>query len=261
MNRILVVDDENISRVTMTEILRLEGYQVDSANSGEEAVQRLLLTPYDLLLLDLRMPGMGGMGVMRTTVDSFPDMKVIVMTAYGSLDSAIQALRYRAYDYLLKPISPENVVRSVRNAFTDQTPAVEIDDVEKRSEPTGQGRSLVFRVRNGVVIDCVKRTVVWGGQTIYLTPTEARLMGILFDRYARVVTHTELVVLTQGYQVDREEAAKILRPVMSRLRHKLTVIPGAEDWIRNVRGSGYIAEIDYRKAMSARVDPGGSGAG
>jgi len=75
-----------------------------------------------------------------------------------------------------------------------------------------------------------------------LTPTEARLLKVLFTRRNEMVSHTELVYLIQGYRIATEDAAKILRPVVSRLRQKLSAVPEWDDRIKNVRGAGYVLE-------------------
>ena len=92
-------------------------------------------------------------------------------------------------------------------------------------------------------MDLNKRTITWDDGGISLTPTEARLLGVLIQQKGQMMSHAELVHLCQGYRVDNEEAAKILRPVVSRLRQKMNGIPGWTEWIKNVRGSGYVIEL------------------
>jgi DNA-binding response OmpR family regulator len=89
-----------------------------------------------------------------------------------------------------------------------------------------------------------KRQISWQQGSLSLTPTEARLLRALFDRKNEMVPHTELVFLIQGYQIETEEAAKILRPVVSRLRQKMGEVPGWGDRIKNVRGAGYVLELN-----------------
>ncbi len=87
-----------------------------------------------------------------------------------------------------------------------------------------------------------KRVITNGVTTIHLTLTEARLFGVLWQRRNELASHIELVYLTHGYQVNAEEASKILRPVVSRLKKKLSAFDGGEQWIKNVRGTGYTME-------------------
>jgi DNA-binding response OmpR family regulator len=239
MAKILIVDDEEIARLTLAEILRLEGYEIQSVNNGEAAVEALNKDNFDLMILDLKMAGMGGMDVLRAVVDKMPELSVIVLTAYGTIDTAIQAIRYRVHDYLLKPVSPEQVLESIENALAEKEKAK-----VNLSESLKAGRDIHGPLPGGVTLSWDKRQIAWEKGSLSLTPTEARLLKILFDRRNEMVAHSELVYLIQGYRIDSEEAAKILRPVVSRLRQKLAVVPDWGERIKNVRGAGYVLEID-----------------
>jgi len=94
MTRVLIVDDEDIARISLAEILRLEGYSIKAVGSGEAAVEILKNEPFDVMVLDLKMPGMGGIDVLRVLVDTLLELKVIVLTAHGSMDSAIEACAF-----------------------------------------------------------------------------------------------------------------------------------------------------------------------
>ena len=238
MAKILIVDDEEIARLTLAEILRLEGYEIKTVSSGEAAVETLRCEPFDLMILDLKMGGMSGMDVLKAVVDSLPDLSVIVLTAHGTIDSAIQAIRYRVHDYLLKPVTPEQVLASIEEALKRKSRgghSIAEDSVS---------RGKVEGLPGGALLAWDKRQISWGTGYLSLTPTEARLLRILFDRKNEMVPHSELVYLIQGYRIDTEEAAKILRPVVSRLRQKLAGIPEWGDRIKNVRGAGYVLEIN-----------------
>ncbi len=239
MAKILIVDDEDVARLTLAEILRLEGYEIQSVSNGEAAVEALRCEPFDIMVLDLKMAGMSGIDVLRTVVDKLPELSVIVLTAYGTIDTAIQAIRYRVHDYLLKPVSPEQVLESIENALNKKQAS--------KSEPGDGGkgsRSKVDALPGGLLLSWDKRQVSWEKGSLSLTPTEARLLKILFERKNEMVAHSELVYLIQGYRIDSEEAAKILRPVVSRLRQKLSGVPTWGDRIKNVRGAGYVLEIE-----------------
>ncbi len=233
MTRVLIVDDEDIARISLAEILRLEGYTIKAVESGEAAVDILRKEPFDVMVLDLKMPGMSGIDVLEAIDEEAGEMKVIVLTAHGSMDTAIQAIRYRVHDYLLKPVMPENIVRCIENAVTRTE--------EERDLPASQPK--IFRLPGGAMLDCSRREITWDGGMVNLTPTESRLMEVLYELSGQVITHSDLVHACQGYRVDNEEAAKILRPVVSRLRQKLVVLPGWNEWIKNIRGAGYVLEM------------------
>lgn len=236
MAKILIVDDEEIARLTLADILRLEGHTIRAVGSGEAAVAALREGEYDVMVLDLRMPGMGGLDVLRVVIDQSEYLQVIVLTAHGSMDTAIQALRFRVHDYLLKPVSPQQILASISKAIDRRN--------EMLAEKAGKGRfAYMHDLPGGASMDLNKRVITWMDGSINLTPTEARLLGVLIGQVGEMMTHAEIVQHCQGYRVDNEEAAKILRPVVSRLRQKLNVVPGWGDWIQNVRGSGYVLEL------------------
>ncbi|MEZ4318165.1 MAG: sigma-54 dependent transcriptional regulator [Myxococcota bacterium] len=110
---ILVVDDEAVLRNNLARYLRLQGYEVETAGSGEEALAALESTTFRLVLTDLRMPGMDGLALIRHLQTEHPDALTVLMTAYASVDSAVEALRVGASDYLLKPIALDALGRKV----------------------------------------------------------------------------------------------------------------------------------------------------
>ena len=114
---VLVVDDQTSIRESMRITFRREGYAVDEAESGEQALQRLVTTPYDLLITDLRLTGMNGLELLNRTKESFPDTEVVVMTAYGTIEGAVEAIKAGAYDYLTKPFQPEELILVARRAL------------------------------------------------------------------------------------------------------------------------------------------------
>ncbi|HTP51351.1 MAG TPA: sigma-54 dependent transcriptional regulator [Anaeromyxobacteraceae bacterium] len=115
--RILVVDDQRNMRVTTAFVLRQAGYEVAEAEDGAAAIQRVAGEPFDVVLTDLRMGEVDGMEVLRSVVELSPLSQVIVMTAYGSIDSAVEAMRLGAYDYISKPFKEEELRVRVERAL------------------------------------------------------------------------------------------------------------------------------------------------
>ena len=107
--RILVVDDELVIRESLTGWLQRDGYHVQNVSSGEKAIDLLKTKSFDLLLLDIQMDGISGMDVLKHVKEHYPDIDVIMITAFGSIPSAVQAMKYHAFDYLLKPFDPEEL--------------------------------------------------------------------------------------------------------------------------------------------------------
>jgi two-component system, NtrC family, response regulator AtoC len=106
---VLVVDDQAAIRESMVITFRREGYSVASAESGEEAIELLLRKPFDLVVTDLRLTGINGIEVLKQSKELFPDTEVVVMTAYGTIEGAVEAIKAGAYDYLTKPFQPEEL--------------------------------------------------------------------------------------------------------------------------------------------------------
>jgi two-component system response regulator AtoC len=113
---VLVVDDEESMRHLLTVILRDHGYDVRAVGSGEDALKELAARDYDLVLSDLRMPHMDGLALLRRALETRPDLTFIVMSAYGTHDTAIEAMKAGAYDYVWKPFKPDEVVLVLRKA-------------------------------------------------------------------------------------------------------------------------------------------------
>lgn len=114
--RILVVDDEQHVRSSLAIWFREEGYQVSIAESGKEALEIATREPPDILLVDIKMPGMDGLELQRKMRELLPEATVILMTAYAAVDTAVQALKDGAYDYIVKPFDPDELSRLVRKA-------------------------------------------------------------------------------------------------------------------------------------------------
>lgn len=115
--RILVIDDEENIRETLSEFLSLTGYEVDTACNGAEGLDRLGRDSYDLVLSDLKMPGVDGIAVIEWVKETQPDLPVLVMSGHATVDSTIRALRLGAYDYLLKPFSLDEIERTIENCL------------------------------------------------------------------------------------------------------------------------------------------------
>jgi len=237
---LLVVDDEPITRQSLTDILRLEGYTVHSVPNGEAAVDFVRMYSVDLIVLDLRMPGMGGMEVMRALSQLSQDTEIILLTAHGSMETAVDALRHRIHDYLLKPASPKQVLESIERGLTRR--AVKLAQrIEGTSELSDFSPHTV-QFSDGTVVDTARRIVERGDAVVQLTLSEGHLLKVFVENPGRVFSHRELILLVQGYEVSQQEAQEILRPLVSRLRNKISNFPAIYDHIVSVRGTGYLLD-------------------
>jgi DNA-binding response OmpR family regulator len=242
-SNILVVDDEPVARQSLTDILRLEGFSVNSVPNGQAAVEYVRTNPVELIVVDLRMPGMDGLEVIQVVNQISPETEVILLTAFGTTETAIQALRLRVHDYLLKPAPPAQVVSSVKKGLIRREARLKARGGGISSLDVDEGISE-FSLKDGTRIDLSRRQIRRKDQMIHLTPAEGRLLKVLIENPGRVYSHRELVLLVQGYDTSQREAPEILRPLVSRLRHKLEPFSALSDRIISVRGTGYLYESD-----------------
>jgi len=121
--RILVVDDELVVRDSLKEWLEVEGYAVDMAASGSEALAKLDEKPFHLMLLDIKMPGMDGVEVLQKARESHDAVQVLMMTAYATVETAVEAMKIGALDYLVKPFDPETLIPMVTRIYEDSRSA------------------------------------------------------------------------------------------------------------------------------------------
>lgn len=115
--RVLVIDDEEIVRISCLRTLQPEGYEVKVVQSGAEGIKILEKETFDLVLTDLKMPDMDGIEVLRRVKEGWPDAEIIIITGYGTVGSAIQAMKFGAFDYLEKPFTPQDLLLVVSRAL------------------------------------------------------------------------------------------------------------------------------------------------
>lgn len=118
MKKILVIDDEPIVRTSCIRSLSPEGYEVKSASSGKEALELLEKESFNLVLLDLKMPDMDGIEVLKKIKDTWPDTKVVMITGYSTVETAVKTLKLGAFSYLEKPFTPDTLLETAREAFS-----------------------------------------------------------------------------------------------------------------------------------------------
>jgi len=114
--RILIIDDEESFRHMLSVILIKEGFEVETASNGEEGIQKSLASPFNQILCDIRMPRMDGLEFLREIKKTAVDATIIIMSAYGTLDIAIEAMKLGAYDYISKPFKPDEIILTLRKA-------------------------------------------------------------------------------------------------------------------------------------------------
>jgi DNA-binding response OmpR family regulator len=246
--RLLVVDDEETIRIVVADALQNQGYSVQTAASAAEALRVCETAVFDLALIDLKMPGtMDGLGLLGELRRRWPKIVLIVMTGYGTLDSAIAALRQGAHDYLAKPASLAQIIASVQSGLAKKQEETRrqqlIADLEdtlhllKRDVEAPPAEPAL--PRESLAIDRRTREVRRGDAPLVLTATEFDLLYYLVQNASRVVMASEIAKEVLGYDLDEVDARPIVRVHIQRLRQKLDDDPLRPRYIMNVRARGY----------------------
>jgi DNA-binding NtrC family response regulator len=131
---ILIVDDEEVVRRSHLRSLAETGCHAEAAADGSEALKVLEQHSFDVILLDLRMPGLNGMDVLKTIKERWPDSEVVVITGYPTIESAKEAVRLGAHDYIAKPVGPEDVIRAANEAWTQKRWAMHSDRKDREAD-------------------------------------------------------------------------------------------------------------------------------
>lgn len=279
---VLVVDDDGANRYSTSRTLRQAGYVVSEAPGGQEALEQIDRHEFDLVLTEIRMPGMDGIELLRRIKDRKHDAIVVLMTASASLETAVEALRLDAGDYLVKPCSSQDIRASVkqgierarclkhrrrlldaikRDVFELTREDFDVDQVAH--ETNSEGQMPPYRERlpeltspaiplGPLTVFPGRYQVSAGGQSVNLTPTEFDLLLYLAAQRGRIVSCHELVREVRGYVRAESEAREAIRPHVSNLRGKLKGMGVDADLVVNVRGIGYrlseAAEAGWRQA-------------
>jgi DNA-binding response OmpR family regulator len=224
--RILVVDDEERIINFLRSKLKASGYEVLTASNGLEGLEQAQAQEPDLIVLDLLMPKMGGLEMLKE-LRSFSAVPVIILTAKGADADRIKGLQLGADDYLPKPFNPDELV-------------ARIEAVRRRLEP-GERRKIPEVVNLGhVTIDFKKHNVVVSGEEKYLTRIEWLLLSQLVNNAGRLMLYEDL--LTRVWGPEYRNDVQILRTCISRLRNKLESDPNSPKLIRTIPKAGYIID-------------------
>lgn len=257
--RILVVDDEASIRRFLKDLFTGEGYRVVVVDSGEAALAEIAKETFDLALVDLQMPGIGGIEVVKALAKRSPDTAIIVLTAHGSLETSIEALRHGAHDYLLKPTEAGDLRESVRvalrkrqqeqrrNQLLAQLEQSLLQNLEEIRATTGDRPESSLSALDSpdvlrwkrLVVDLARHVITLDGHPLELTPTEFDLLTHLVREAPRVLSPQELVSAAQGYESEPWEAREIVRHHIYNIRQKFRDAADHTGIIRTVRGVGY----------------------
>jgi two-component system alkaline phosphatase synthesis response regulator PhoP len=228
----LVVDDEPGIRFFVEETLHRSGHDVMTVKSGEEALETLRDTPFDLVILDLKLGGkIDGIKVLEAIRWRWPETSVIIFTAYGSLDTALQAIDHGIEKYIQKPLSPNELREAVEEVLEARREKLIHQNPDEGHQILRKGD---FEVDKGL------HRAKLAGETIDLTPSEFNLLVHLLRNDDRVISPEELVEVVRGYKPqDIIEARQIIKWYIHRLRQKVEKDSSHPKYVINVRGVGY----------------------
>jgi DNA-binding response OmpR family regulator len=257
---ILIVDDEDPLRLSLSLILQRENYLVETAADAEAALRCLQSRAYDLMFLDLNLPGMSGIDLLINIYKQFPQMPVLILTAHAALESAIQAVRLGARDYLVKPAEPVEILRRVTEILAEREQPVrkreiveevqallsELQKLERAdttpirtqddSPPVDPSQVLK---KGRFELDLQGRHVTLNGEYIPVSGTYFDYLGTLLRHAPKAVAYKTLVKESQGYDADFAEAREMARWRIHELRKMIETDPQQPRYILTVRGMGY----------------------
>lgn len=222
--RVLLVEDEAPIREGLFELFSSQGFEVAAVGDGLQALERAAAGAFDIVVLDIMLPGLDGLSVLahlRARGDITP---VLLLTAKGAEDDIVRGLEKGADDYVTKPFGIHELVARVRGLLRRR--------VLQQHEPKRQ-----IAVEGGV-IDLDGLCVRGGGVEVRLTARETSLLAFLAGRAHRPVPREELLVEVWGYR-DGTIQTRTVDVHIQQLRAKLKGVPGAAEWVGTVRGRGY----------------------
>lgn len=220
--RILVVDDEPQIRRVMRTTLVSAGYEVGDARTGEEAMEKLRAEPFDLVLLDMNMPGMGGTETCRA-VRASSDVPIIMLTVRNTEKDKVAALDAGADDYVTKPFGMPELLARIRAAL-------------RRIPAPAEGAGERIPIAGGE-IDLASRQVTIRGRSWRLTPKEFGLLSYLVSHPNKTISHRELLQAVWG--PDYGEELEYLRVFINRLRKKIEPDPAKPRHLITDAWAGY----------------------
>ena len=257
---ILIIDDEATLRQMMARTLQRAGYEVTTAANGKEGIAFASEQSFDLIYLDIRMPDLNGLEVLKTVHEKFPDLPVILFTAQPDLHSAVEALRRGATDYLLKPLRPQTVITRTQTILASKQEErrkrelqrqIEALQAELNALQSREGRVVDSKpqqasvsddrfVKSGhLTLDLHTRRVMLNERTVSLPTTSFDFLLVLARHAPNVVDYQTLVSEAQGYETDRREAQQLSRWHVHHIRQVVEADIRNPVYIINVRGTGY----------------------
>lgn len=225
MIRVLVVEDEEAIRMGLVDILEMEGYKIEQAADGEEALSKVASFSPQLVVLDVMIPKKNGYDVCRTIRKNYPGIFVLMLTAKSGEIDKVTGLEMGADDYMTKPFSMMEFLARIKSMVR------RISKIE---------RPEVSEIRFGdVLIDFKKYTAYKGSTPIELSAKEIQIVEYLYKRRGEVVRREELLQAIWGYSIDNMPTTRTVDNQIAKIRSKLEEQSNHPLFITSIRGVGY----------------------
>ena len=246
-------------RQTLARILKRAGHDVTTAATGQEGLDLLSKQSFDLVYLDIRLPNISGLEVLKVIHKLFPELPVVLFTAQPDLNSAIEAVREGAVDYLLKPLKPQALIDRTQTILAAQEKERRKHDIQMQMEAlqtelkgldSGEAiqtnpasktitSSERFLVRGKLTLDLHTRRLLIGEHTINLPPATFDYLLVLARRAPDVVDYKTLVAEAQGFKADSREAQELVKWHIHHIRQAIEPDVHQPIYLINMRGVGY----------------------
>lgn len=223
--RILIVEDEEAIRTGLVDVFVYHGYDVDYADHGDDGLAKALTGKFDLILLDVMLPGMNGFDICNNIREQSRDQAIIMLTAKSSDEDIIEGLTLGADDYVAKPFSVAQLVLRVEAVL--------------RRTASAQMQSQKIALGDDVVIDCLNLSCERAGEHLSFTRREIDILQYLHSNNERPVSRDELLNKVWGYASDLDLETRTVDIHIAKLRRKIENNPTVPEYLITVRGAGY----------------------
>ena len=218
---ILVVDDDDGIRLLVKQYLNENNFLVTTSSNAENAKEKVMIIKFDLIVLDIMMPGKSGLDFIRENKDSI-DTPIILLTAKGKADERVQGLEFGADDYLAKPFEPQELTLRIKNILN-------------KTKKNNQKRIIEF---DNIKIDLNKLLIFKNGNEFKINNTEKTILEKMINDPGKTFSRDKIGKLIN---LDKERSIDV---IITRLRKKIEVDPKNPKYLQTLRGAGYVLWIE-----------------
>ena len=218
---ILVVDDDEGIRTLVKKYLNENNYLVTTANSAEDAFEKIQIIKFDLIILDIMMPGKSGLEFIKENQKKL-DTPVILLTAKGEADERVEGLEVGADDYLPKPFEPKELLLRIQNII-------------RKTKTSDQKRVIQFE---NIKIDLNKQLIIKQNIEYKINNTEKKILEKMINNPGKTFSREDIGILTE---LDKERSIDV---IITRLRKKIEIDPKNPKFLQTIRGAGYVLWIE-----------------